>query len=386
MDTIMILESKGKVLVNLNDALNSHHENVVSRFLEAINKRWKKIDYLFVGLGGAGYFPNMVHHPSKNDFEVGELREQKFVHNWCRIVHDLNPLQVLPFAPGFVLLNHDTMWINELKFPRELLFDYYKSHYDPNPGFELIVMYPHDEFNDGVFFKKSPYHAQIVNNSLNHLIKEMYAEEIIEANKPEITDESMGEVVLAKLIKHIPFASRLFTKEINEQINFSLRLDDIGNMNHFTIKYKDDKWVIHRSNEVEKGAKLLLRTKSRFLNFSLDNEWGGDVFIGGYSLDMDVLNDIAMTENLDMACVRLLTCYPIGSETMLREPVRAAKYLYNNPVLARISFEQRFFAPKTLNKIDYNERDRWINKSKCEICQVCNMPMLSYELGEQLGK
>ena len=91
-----------------------------------------------------------------------------------------------------------------------------------------------------------------------------------------------------------------------------------------------------------------------------------------------------MKENLDMAAVRLLTCYPIGSETMLKEPVRAAKYLMNNPVLARISFEQRFFAPKILNKIDYNERDRWINKSKCEICQVCNMPLLSYELGEQL--
>lgn len=128
----------------------------------------------------------------------------------------------------------------------------------------------------------------------------------------------------------------------------------------------------------------MLRTKSRYLNFSLDNEWGGDVFIGGYSLDMDVLDEIAMKQNLDMACVRLLVCYPIGSETMLKEPARAAKYLYNNPVLARISFEQRFFAPKTLNKIDYNERDRWINKTKCEICQICDMPLLSHELGEQL--
>lgn len=384
MDTIMVLECNGKVLVNLNDALNSHHENVVKRFIDAINKKWKKIDYLFVGLGGAGYFPNMVHHPLKNDFEVGQLREQKFVHNWCRLVHDLNPLQVLPFAPGFVLLQKETMWINELKFPRELLFDYYKKYIDFNPGFEMIVMYPHDEFNDGVFVPKSPYHKDVKNNSLNYLIPAMYAEEIIEANKPEQVDESMGEIILTKLIKHIPFAARVFTEEINEKINFAIRLDDISVKNYFIINYKNSEWNIYRSDKVEKENNLLLRTKSRFLNFSLDNEWGGDVFIGGYSLDMDVLDDIAMKENLDMAAVRLLTCYPIGSETMLKEPLRAAKYLANNPVLARISFEQRFFAPKTLNKIDYNERDRWINKSKCEICQVCNMPLLSYELGEQL--
>ena len=155
-------------------------------------------------------------------------------------------------------------------------------------------------------------------------------------------------------------------------------------MNYFNIEYAKGKWNIYRSNEILPGKKLLLKTKSRFLNFSLDNEWGGDVFIGGYSCSLDVLQDIAMKQNLDMACVRLLTCYPIGSETMKKEPLRAAKYLFNNPVLAKISLKQKLFAPKILNKIDYNERDHWINKSKCEICKVCNLPLLSYELGEQL--
>ena len=38
MDTIMVIESNGKVLVDLNDALNSHHENVVRLFLAEIKK------------------------------------------------------------------------------------------------------------------------------------------------------------------------------------------------------------------------------------------------------------------------------------------------------------------------------------------------------------
>ena len=88
----------------------------------------------------------------------------------------LIPYRLLPFAPGFALLNYETMWINDLKFPREELMAYYKEHYDPDPRFELIVMYPHDQFNDGVFVKRSIYHDKLINNSLNHLINEMYAD------------------------------------------------------------------------------------------------------------------------------------------------------------------------------------------------------------------
>lgn len=346
MDTILVVESKGKVLVDLNDALNSHHENIVALFISEIKKRWKKNDYLFVGLGGAGYFPNMVHHPSKNDFETGQVREQMFVHNWCRLVHDLNPVQVMPFPPGFVLLNKETKWINDLKFPREELLEYYKVNYDPSPQFELVIMYPHDVLLDGTLIRQSPFHEQLINNSLNHLIDEIYAVEIIEANKFIAADELMGEMVLEKLKAHLPFSSRVLTEEILNQVNFVLLLDDIPSMNYYHFEYKNKKWTIYRSDSIEQGRKLLLRTKSVYLNHSIDNEWGGDVFIGGYICHIDILDDIAIEQNLDIACIRLLTSYPVGSETMRRFPIRAAKYLINNPVLTKLTLRNGFLHRK----------------------------------------
>ncbi len=36
------------------------------------------------------------------------------------------------------------------------------------------------------------------------------------------------------------------------------------------------------------------------------------------------------------------------------------------------------------NKIPHNERSHWINRSKCEVCMACDLPLLSYSLGEKL--
>ena len=63
----MVIESGGKVIVNINDALNSNHENVVMMFLEVLQKHWPHIDILISGFSGAGYFPNQVRYPNKND-------------------------------------------------------------------------------------------------------------------------------------------------------------------------------------------------------------------------------------------------------------------------------------------------------------------------------
>ena len=37
---------------------------------------------MFCGFGGAGYFPNTIRCPGKNDLEIGQAREQLFAHNF----------------------------------------------------------------------------------------------------------------------------------------------------------------------------------------------------------------------------------------------------------------------------------------------------------------
>ena len=101
LESIVIIEADGQVIVNINDAHNSNHENVVMMFLDVLKKHWPRIDLLITGFSGASYFPNQVRYPGKNDREVGQVREHYFAHNLCRYVDFLKPELVLPFAPGF---------------------------------------------------------------------------------------------------------------------------------------------------------------------------------------------------------------------------------------------------------------------------------------------
>jgi hypothetical protein len=76
LESVIIVECEGYVIVNINDALNSNHETGVDYVLKKIKSRWPKIDFLLSGWSGAGYFPNKVHYKGKNDDEVARIREQ----------------------------------------------------------------------------------------------------------------------------------------------------------------------------------------------------------------------------------------------------------------------------------------------------------------------
>ena len=128
LESVIVIEHKGEVLVNINDALNSNHENAVNFLLREIKKRWNKIDYLLSGWSGAGYFPNQIKYPGKNDVEIAKLREQYFANNFFRFTNFLQPKWGVPFAPGFILLEEHNKWINHVKFPREMANEYDKEH------------------------------------------------------------------------------------------------------------------------------------------------------------------------------------------------------------------------------------------------------------------
>jgi hypothetical protein len=69
---------------------------------------------------------------------------------------------------------------------------------------------------------------------------------------------------------------------------------------------------------------------------------------------------------------------------MVREPIRAVRYMTNNPMFTSLAIRQKLYTRGNPNKLPYNERQHWINKSKCEVCRMCDIPLLSDELGEAL--
>src|SRR5205823_2432260 len=65
LDSIVVIESRDKVFVNINDALHSYPPKIQDLFIHALKQRWPRIHTVFCGFGGASYFPNTIHCPGK---------------------------------------------------------------------------------------------------------------------------------------------------------------------------------------------------------------------------------------------------------------------------------------------------------------------------------
>ncbi|HYV90811.1 MAG TPA: MBL fold metallo-hydrolase [Chitinophagales bacterium] len=384
LDAMVVIENNGEVLVNLNDALNAHHKSVLRLFIDEIKNKWKKIDYLFCGLGGAGYFPNTVHHESKDDAEVGKLREQFLAHNFCKLVNGLQPKRVIPFLPGFALLADDKRWINTIKFPREKLNGYFREYFDPESSIEWMNLFPGDWIDNGEVEHSSPYHDLAINGDISHLVEEVYAHEIKTYNTISVIDEDDCLTLLKRISDNIPHAARVFHQEALEHLSFSIKILNAEGKNILNVRYIKPHWKFEISASISEECHLLIRTQSHILDYSLESPWGGDVLMVGYGADIDVLNEIALKENHDIICLRLLTRIPVATDYLRKQPLRMMKFMITNPLNTSLSIKQKLIASGNPNKIPYNERNHWINKTPCDICRACNMPLLTYEFGEML--
>jgi hypothetical protein len=384
LESVIVIECNGFVVVNINDALNSHHIMVVEMFLKEIKKRWNKIDLLLSGWSGAGYFPNTVHYATKDDFETGKTREQYFGNQLCKFIEYLQPKSVAPFAPGFVLLREDKRWINDVKFPRGILEEYYRGYYEADTRIHFHLLYPGDYFYDLNFHAVSPYYAELENGSLHHTIEKVYAKEIIEAQEIVYADNESITKLVEKINFYMNAGSGLYHRDVLRDVIFSIRFRDVEEDSFVNIHFEDDAFTAVRATEAAENSILIIRTSTILLHYSLDNEWGGDALTIGYGIDVDVFSERALEKNLDIVCVRLLTRYPRASRQLAKRPFRALKYYFTNPMLGTLALKQKLKLKSQVNKFPYNERDHWITYTKCDLCHVCNMPLLSWELGESL--
>jgi len=384
LESVITIEVNDLVIVNLNDALNSHHQNVVELFLREIKKRWPKIDYLFSGWSGAGYFPNTVHYPGKNDYETGLIREQYFGNHFCKIVRELQPQRAIPFAPGFVLLAPDKRWINEVKFSREKLEGYYRDYFEAPSEVEFFSIHPGDFFDDRGFHAVSHYHRLFAEKTLDEVIEAVYPAEIKKATTIPPASEAHVRALLPKLLRCLDDNLGLFDKTVLQEARFAIRLDDAAENKFLNVQFDGKRFRVHRTAAMAPGRRLLIRTRTPLLEHSVEHEWGGDVLSIGYGLDVDVYEESTLELNLDIVCVRLLARYPTASGSLRKDPLRALNYFLRHPLMSKLAIRQKLMLRNTVNKFPYNERDHWISYGKCELCKVCDMPLLSFEFGEQL--
>lgn len=384
LDSILVIEADGEVLVNINDALPANHKNIIKRFTNYIKAKWPKIDYLFCGYGSAAYFPNTVHCEGKNDLEVAEAREQLFGDNFCFIVDDLKPVTTIPFAADYVLLNDEKRWINRIKYSKEKIKEYYNSIYKGTPA-SFIIAHSGDVIEKHALTKTSVYHTLDMDRGLDQIINTMLADEIRQVNALIPIGEQEISSLEKAIYQNIRQRSSLFSKEKLNKVKYTIIVEDIPTNNCFHVDCSGNMVRLTRSGHVQADSVLTLTTDSKILNYCFASEWGGDAIIIGYGAEITILDKSIIEESLDIICVRLLTRQPVASQQMKAAPLRALKYLINNPITTSWAIKQVVKSNNQLNKNPVNERSVWLRKTKCEICQVCNIPMLSDTFGESLG-
>ncbi len=376
LDNVLIIEAKGKVLVDINDALPSASPGMIRYFINKIASRWPKIDYLFSSYGGAAYFPNTVHIKSKNDIEIGETRERFFVNNFCDIVAALQPTFAIPFATDFVLLDDHQRWVNSIKFPREDIKALYEARTQGKTKVQIVEAYPGDYFNDGHFIQASPYRQTQTVRHLISRIDEDYKNEIAaKRSEVKISVNRLSEV-LEKVKTHILAKNYIIPEPVRKQIKFAIKITNATGNNVLTTDFRTDPVKFEVGDRPASDIDLRIEIKSDTLEYAIDNEWGGDAIIIGYGAEIFLEHEDAAKLEFENYCVRLLSRYPNTKEYLKKTPYRALKYLLSDDT-KRKNLVNRLFGRKE-QIIDYtdpklSDRDLWLSKGKCEVCKACNI-------------
>ncbi len=291
-DSIMVIESGGKVFVNVNDALHSSGEKVIEYFVDQIKNRWKKIDYVFSGCSGSSYFPNTMHLNSKNDFEIGQAREQLFVHSFCQIVKSLQPKIAVPFAADFVLLDDDQRWINDLRFsPAEVAVYYEKYFAEAGEETKIVPMYSGDRLEDFELKALSPYHSLMQDGDLKHLVNQQYAEDIRLKRERDFLAETEAEKLIGEIRRNVENRKKLYPFYKIKNLKFCLKITDIAENHFYHIAFAGNKTKVWRANEIEKDCLLMMKITSEVLRYSIGSDWGADAISVGYGAEIHISDE-----------------------------------------------------------------------------------------------
>lgn len=376
-DSVMVIESGGKVLVNVNDALHASPEKIIDYYVKEITAKWQKIDYVFCGFGGASYFPNAMHLSGKDDYEIAIAREQLFAHNFCRVVKGLRPRVAVPFAADFALLADDQRWINDARFPRAKMAEYYKQHF-AEAGYEpqIFDMYSGDRLENDELQPLSPYRAEMrEGGDLNHLIDEQYAAEIIEKRERKFIDEAEAEKLVGEIRHNVENRMTLFPVTKLQKLKFSLQLTDVAENDFYNIGFENEKAEIRRGEKPNDDSLLTMRLSSEILRYSIGSDWGADVVSIGYGADIQISKKRAAEVDLESVCMNLLACYPTIKD-LAKTPLRTMQFLLLNPPRFTTSIRKL----KKFNQESENyDRKTWLLKPAGEIRQRYALPELSGE-------
>lgn len=370
-DSIMVIEDGDEVMVNINDALHSSEPSVIDTFTDYLRQRWPKIDTVFCGFGGASYYPNTIHGPNKDDHAVAWLREQLFAHNFCRIVSRLAPRITVPFAADFALLADEQRWINEVRFPKEWLPEYFREQGGKS---EIIAMYSGDRLVNGRLEMLSPYRDRINDGGLESLLNEQYpkVESALIVERP--FDLEKVEKLRLDLERSINEQSRFYERSRVQGLVFSLRLRDVLESPWFNIQLDQRTGTtVSRASQPDDKRVVEIETTAEVLKNCMKSEWGGDAIIIGYACDVRVMRAEDLRHGVARLCVELCVRHPQPKAYALRHPLRVARFIAQTPFALKAQVIQKIrnlFHPQ----VSFINGTHWLSATSQEIRNICGLP------------
>jgi L-ascorbate metabolism protein UlaG (beta-lactamase superfamily) len=371
-DNIMVIESGKKVLVNVNDALHSEADATIDFFIEEIRRGWPRIDVLFCGFGGASYFPNMLHVRGKDDEAVGAVREQLFARNFCRVVAGLKPRVAIPFAADFALLAPAERWINEVRFPRSLMKDYFEGEFaDATAQTQIQVMYPGDVLDGCELQTVSPYRARLRDGELTHLIDEQYADEIARKNNPALLSVDAAQELAEDLRQQISRRAAALGGPQFDPLKFCIQVSDAGENGSFNVSFQNGAARVQRTPQPQDDCAIVITAPSRIFRYAMKYEFGGDAIGIGYGADFQLRDRDLVGRNLDQVCYQLLTRMPTRKAYLRENPRRVAGYLARQPPLRTWRSWRR--SGRRAGAANY-DRSIWLLRDAEELRQMFGLP------------
>src|SRR5262249_18626962 len=138
-------------------------------------------------------------------------------------------------------------WVNDVRFSREDIPEYYSNHFDNNGRTSVVAMYPGDRLVDGVLEPSSAYRSQLENGRLDHLVTQQYPT-AISTFLPKTPAPGNASEWAQRLTNHLNSQIRFHSRRSFDGLSFSIRLRDLPGSHWFNAFWTGNSFRVEHAD------------------------------------------------------------------------------------------------------------------------------------------
>ncbi len=318
-DSMLALEADDQVALDLNDALHCARRELIEAYCRVLRGRFRHVDYLFCGFGGASYFPNCFRVPGKDDVAVARKRERQFMENFALITDLLQPDYAFPFAAHFVLPSERNWWISRMRLesdPPARVF----AQLRPAARTRCIDLSVGDYVEDGVVHC-APGAPIEDPESVRFQVLARY-------RAAPRADVNGG---IAGLVEQMAGNARVRSGRLGRGVEFTALIELWDHRQAAVlVRYargEAEVRLLDRDATAAMQPDLIVETGSDILSSAITQRYGRDHICIGYGAIIRVMSDRVLGSNAHEALLDLITPFPSWGDHFRRHPLRALSYL-----------------------------------------------------------